>query len=133
MLRFIIVCSVSGIIFGTLDGVIHGNPLAISLFQVYSSLARKEINFRIGILIDLFYGFVLGGLYLLLYSSLPGSLGIMKGLSYAGILWFLRVFMNTVSSWMMYTIPVKTLIYTALSGLVEMAFLGALYGLFLYM
>ena len=129
MTRYIIVSIVSGILFGTMDGFIHANPLAQRLYQVYQPIARTSINALAGILIDLIYGFVMAGVFLLLYKSLPGGTGLVKGLSFALLLWFFRVVMYTASHWMMYNVPVETLLYSLLAGLGEMLILGLLYGL----
>ena len=64
--------------------------------------------------------FALAGIFLLLYPSLPGEVGLVKGLSFAVIAWFLRVVMGVASQWMMYKVPAKTLVYSLLAGLGEM-------------
>jgi hypothetical protein len=46
-------------------------------------------------------------------------------------MWFFRVLMNVISSWMMFNIPGKTLVYLLLTGLIEMILLGILNGLML--
>jgi len=68
-------------------------------------------------------------LFLLLYKSLPGETGLLKGLSFAGIAWFFRVVMSVVSSWMTFNVPVSTLGYSLVTGLVGMLVLGILFGL----
>jgi hypothetical protein len=132
MIRYIIVSLVSGVLFGVMDGLINANPLAVRLFEVYKPIARTSINAPAGIAIDIVYGFVLAGLFLLLYPSLPGETGLVKGLSFALIAWFLRVAMSTASQWMMYRVPAQILLYSLLAGLVEMLVLGILYGLTLH-
>jgi hypothetical protein len=82
-----------------------------------------------GIVIDLVFGFVMAGIFLLLYHSLPGETGLIKGLSFAVMVWFFRVVMYVASQWMMFTVPVKTLLYTLATGFGEMLVLGVLYGL----
>ena len=129
MTSYIIVSIISGILFAILDGVINANPLAQRLYQVYSPIAKKSLNFIAGIVIDLIYGFIMAGVFLLLYRSLPGEAGILKGLTYAVLMWFFRVVMSVASQWMMYTIPVKTLLYSLVTGLAEMLVLGVVYGL----
>jgi hypothetical protein len=127
--NYIIISIISGILFGVLDGVINANPLARKLYQVYTPIAKETINFVAGIVIDLVYGFVTARVYLLIYQSLPGGSGIIKGLCYAILVWFFRVIMYNASQWMMYKVPIKTLLYSILTGLGEMAILGTLYGL----
>ncbi len=83
MIRYIIVSVISGILFGILDGVIHANPLAQRLYEVYKPIARTSLNPLAGIVIDLIYGFVMAGVFLLLYKSLPGETGLIKGVSQA--------------------------------------------------
>lgn len=129
MQNYIIVSIVSGILFGILDGAINANPLAQRLFKVYQPIARKSINFIAGIAIDLVYGFVMAGVFLLLYKGLPGQTGLIKGLSYAAMVWFFRVVMQAASQWIMFAIPIKTQLYSLFAGLAEMLILGILYGL----
>jgi hypothetical protein len=129
MISYIIVSLISGIVFGILDGLMNANPLATRLFEVYKPIAKTSINFMVGMIIDLAYGFILAAIFLLLYSSLPGETGIVKGVSFALLVWFLRVVMSVASQWMMFKVPVKALLYTLLTGLGEMLILGILYGL----
>ncbi len=129
MLRYVIVSIASGILFGVLDGLIHANPIAQQLYTVYKPIAKTAINPVAGIMIDLVYGFVLAGVFLRLAPSLPGHSGIIKGISFALLMWFFRVVMYVATQWMMLTIPVTTLLYMLITGLGEMLLLGILYGL----
>jgi hypothetical protein len=129
MIGYIIVSIVSGILFGILDGVINANPLAQRLYEVYKPIAKTLINPLAGIMIDLVYGFVMAGVFLLLYKSLPGETGIIKGVSFAFMVWFFRVVMYTASQWIMFNVPIETLLYSLVTGLGEMQLLGVLYGL----
>jgi hypothetical protein len=129
MISYIIVSIISGILFGVLDGVINANPLAQRLYEVYKPIAKTLINPLAGIMIDLVYGFVMAGIFLFLYKSLPGETGLVKGLSYAFMVWFFRVVMYTASQWVMFNVPVEALLYSLLTGLGEMLILGVLYGL----
>jgi len=127
--RYIVVSIASGVLFGILDGLINANPLAQRLYAVYKPIARASVNFLAGIVIDLVYGFVLAGVFLLLHQSLPGQSGLVKGLSFALLAWFFRVVMSVASSWMMFEVPARALLYTLVAGLGEMLILGVVYGL----
>lgn len=129
MLRYIVVSMASGILFGILDGVINANPLARKRYEVYKPIAKTFVNPVAGVVIDLVYGFIMAAVFLLLYESLPGQLGIVKGLSYAILVWFFRVVMHAASTWMMFQVPARTIAYGLVTGLVEMLILGLLYGL----
>jgi len=129
MVRYIVVSVVGGILFGVLDGVINGNPLAQRLYQVYQPIAKTSINPLAGMVIDLVYGFVMAGVFLLLYNSLPGGTGLVKGLSFALLVWFFRVVMHAASQWMMFNVPIEALLYSLVAGLAEMLILGVLFGL----
>jgi hypothetical protein len=128
LLRYILVSVGSGILFGALDGLINANPYAQRLYWVYQPIARTSINAAAGIGIDLAYGFILSAIFLLLYSALPGNSGIMKGLSYAVLICFLRVVMSAASTWMMFAVPIQVINYNILTGFLEMLVLGVLYG-----
>lgn len=129
MTNYIVISFVGGILFGFMDGLINANPIATQLFEAYKPIAKTSINFMAGMIIDLAYGFILAALFLLLYPSLPGQVGIVKGVSFALMTWFLRVVMSVASQWMMYNVPWKALLYSLLAGLGEMLMLGILYGL----
>jgi hypothetical protein len=129
MITYSIVSVISGILFGILDGVINANPFAQKLYQVYKPIARTTINPVAGIMIDLVYGFIMAGLFLLLYKCLPGESGLVKGLSFAVMAWFFRVVMSAASQWMMFNVPAETILYSLVAGLGEMLVLGVLYGL----
>jgi hypothetical protein len=129
MVGYIVVSIISGILFGVLDGVINANPLAQRLYQVYKPIAKTSINPLAGILIDLVYGFVMAGVFLLLYKSLPGETGFVKGISFAFLVWFFRVVMYTASQWVMFNVPIEALLYSLVTGLGEMLTLGVLYGM----
>ena len=129
MARYLVVGLSSGILFGLLDAFINANGLARRLYRVYEPIAKQSINAPIGVAIDLIYGLILAGIYLLLRDSLPGATGLLKGLSYGLGVWFLRVVMQTVSQWMMLQVPGATLLYTTVSGLAEMLLLGVFCGL----
>jgi hypothetical protein len=129
MTTYAIVGIVSGFLFGIMDGIINANSLAIKLFEVFKPIAKTSVNMIAGIMIDIAFGFLLAALFILLYPSLPGEAGLLKGVSFALIIWYLRVVMSVVSQWMMYKIPVRTLLYNLLTGLCEMLILGILYGI----
>jgi hypothetical protein len=129
MTRFIIAAILTGLLFGILDGLINGNPLAVKLMECYNPIAKQTINVPAGIVIDLFYGFVITGIYVIIMQALPTELGIIKGLTYGLGMWFFRVLMSVITNWMMFNIPGKTLIYILLTGLIEMLLLGIINGL----
>jgi uncharacterized membrane protein len=126
---YVVVAVVSGILFGVLDAIINANPVAQRLYQVYKPIARTSLNPVAGIAIGLAFGFVMAGAFLLLYESLPGSSGLLRGVSFALTVWFFRVVMSVASQWMMFEVPARTLLYSLVSGLAEMLLLGVLYGL----
>lgn len=132
MFNYVLFSVIGGILFGVMDGLINANPMATRLYEVYKPIAKPSLNFIAGIIIDLAYGFILAGLFLLLYQSLPGASGLVKGLCFGLIAWFLRVAMSVASQWMMYKLPTKTLLYTLFAGLAEMLVLGILFGLTLH-
>jgi hypothetical protein len=128
MTRYLIVSVVSGILFGTMDGIINANPLAQRLYEVYKPIAKTSINAPAGIAIDLAYGFIMAAMFLLLYKGLPGEAGWVKGMSFACLGGFFRVVMGVASQWMMFNVPPSALWYTLITGLGEMLILGLLYG-----
>jgi hypothetical protein len=128
---YVIVSIAAGLAFGVMDGLINANPMAAKLSEVFKPIARERINLAAGIIIDLAYGFALCSLFLLLFPALPGGSGLLKGLAFALMLWFLRVVMQNLSYLMMFRVGWKSLWYFLATGLLEMLVLGAIMGLFL--
>ena len=128
-MRYMIVSWACGILFWILDGVINWNPFARKLFQIYKSEIKVAFSLPKSFFIYLLYGFVMTSIFLVLYKALPGKTGLMKGLSFAMIAWFFRGFMGVMSQWMLLAVPLKTLSYMAITGLVEALILGILLGL----
>ncbi|MBN1972279.1 MAG: hypothetical protein JW787_01470 [Sedimentisphaerales bacterium] len=129
MIRYVIISIASGILFGVLDGIINANPYAQKINAVYKPIARTVINVPAGIVIDLAYGFIMAAVFLIIFNSLPGESGFVKGIVFALFVWFFRVVMSAASSWMMFNLPLKTVLYNLWTGLAEMIILGILYGL----
>jgi hypothetical protein len=129
MKRFVLVSLVSGVLFALMDGLLNANPLARSLYEVFKPLARTSINVVAGITIDLLYGFVMAGMFLILYEGLPGESGLIKGISFAMVAFFFRVVMGVASQWIMFEISSKVHLYMLLAGMFEMLVLGMFYGL----
>lgn len=90
---------------------------------------RKNINAVLGIGIDLAYGFIMAGIFILLFDSFPGDTALLKGLSFGLVMWFFRVVMYGATQFVMFTISPSLLLYILLSGLLEMMILGAFFGL----
>ena len=129
MFRFFVVSISAGLIFAVLDGLLNANPLAQRLYEVYRPIARQSVNVVAGVVVDLAYGFLMAWIFLLLYQSLPGGVGWMKGVSFGLLVWFFRVVMFALSNWVMFKVSGQTLAYTVVAGLVEMLVLGMFYGL----
>ncbi len=129
MIRYTIISIIGGILFGFLDVLINANPFAQRLFQVYKPIARTSMNPIQGILIDLLYGFAIAAVFLMLYQSLPGQSGLIKGISLAILMWFFRVVMYALSHWVMFNVSMDLLLYLLVSGLIEMLLLGIFFGL----
>ena len=128
MIKFLLKSLLVGVIFGILDGLMHANPIAENLYDIYEPISRDSINVTAGIIIDIVYGFILCGVFLLLYKSLPG-VGIVKGFGYGVLMWIFRVMMYAITQWMMFIIPVETILYMILAGLFEMLIIGGLIGI----
>ena len=129
MMRFISAALLTGILFGVMDGLINGNPWAVKLMECYKPIARQGINVPAGILIDLAYGFIIAGIYYFLIPALPSESPVIKGLIFGTGMWFFRVVMSVASSWMMFNIPGRTLLYILITGFFEMIILGIINGL----
>jgi hypothetical protein len=120
MARYVLASLVAGVLFVLLDAFININPLAQRVHEAFSPIARKSMNVAPAIAIDLAYGFVIAGLYLLLYHALPGPTALVKAVSLAIIIWLLRVVMGALGHWVMFEVPASTHLYDMAAGLIEM-------------
>lgn len=130
-MRFLIAALLTGLSFAIMDGLINGNVYAAELMKYYDPIAKHTINVPVALLIDLFYGIMITGIYKIIFPVLPTGSAMIKGIIFGTGMWFFRVVMSVISSWMMFTIPAKTLIYMLLTGLLEMTVLGIINGLIL--
>ena len=105
--RYIAVSFLSGLLFVLMDGLIDANPFARRLFEVYRPLARNSVNAPVGVAVDLAYGFVLTGIFLVLFKSLPGETPLVRGISFGILIWVFRGVMGVVGEWMMFAVPLK--------------------------
>jgi len=128
IVRYVLVGITSGLLFGIMDGLINANPIAERLYEFNLPIRRTSVDVIAGVAIDLAYGFILMAVFLILYRSLPGRVGLVKGVSFALLVWFLRVVMCDASQWIILNVPVAALLYGVLTGLGEMLVLGVLYG-----
>jgi len=126
--RYTLVGVASGLLFGIMDALINVNPIAERLYEFNLPIRRTSVDVIAGVAIDLAYGFILMAAFLVLYRSLPGRVGLVKGVSFALLVWFLRVVMSAASQWIIFNMPVTALLYAVLTGLGEMLVLGILYG-----
>ncbi|NQT62699.1 MAG: hypothetical protein HQ556_07050 [Candidatus Marinimicrobia bacterium] len=129
MSRYFIISISGGILFGVLDVVVNANPIAQKLYAAYKPIMRTRISPTLGTLIDLAYGFILAGIFLLLIQSLPGDTGVLKGLSYGLLIWFFRVVMYGATQYVMFNISLSLLFYIIVSGLLEMMIIGVFFGI----
>lgn len=126
MTEYVLVSLGVGVLFVVLDGLLNMNPLAQRVHAAYEPIARKTLDPVPATAIDMAYGFVVAGLYLLLHESLPGAGWAAKAASYAVILWVLRVVMGVLSHWVMFDVPARSHLYDIAAGLLEMLAIAAL-------
>jgi len=129
MIDYLIVSLIAGGLFVFMDGIISSNPMAKQLFLVYQSIGKTNPSIMAGVTIDVIYGFIMAAIFMVLYPSLPGKNGFLKGISFGVLAWFFRVLMYVVSQFMIINIPVSTMLYILWTGLLEMMVLGVFYGL----
>jgi hypothetical protein len=128
MLRYLPASLAAGFVLVVSDAAIHANPLAVSLYAYLRPIARSSVNPALGTLIDFGYGFALAALFVGLRPSLPGGSGWSKALSFALVVWFLRVVMGVLGSWMTTTAPATAHAYTLVAGLVQVLLVSVVLG-----
>ena len=128
-MRYVIISWVCGILYWILDGIIVWNPYARKLYQAYRTNANPSFSLPKSFFVYLVYGFAMAGLFLLLYNSLPGETGIVKGICFGLIAWYFRGFTTVMSQWIFSTVSLKTMGYAAITGVGEALILGMFLGL----
>jgi hypothetical protein len=126
MSRVVSVGLAAGVALLITDALLNANPLARRLYAAYDPIARPSANALAGSAIDLVLGVILAVLFVTLWPSLPGETGLVKGLSFGVMVWFLRVVMRVASDWMTTTVPVSAHIYTLGGGLIQILLVAAL-------
>jgi len=117
------------LVLGVISGFFSVEVFKLPIFVSDSTLWRHEFNPALSIFLDIIYGIVLAGLFNLLYMSIPGE-GVVKGISFGLIIWFFKVVMAMGSIRIMFNVSDKILIYWTFSGLVELAIIGSVLGIF---
>ena len=128
MIRFIIAGLISGILMWIVDAIVNGNPYAQKLYQVFKPILRTTMSIPLGLLIYLIYGFAMAGIFLFISHSMFGHTGIIKGISFAMVVWFFRCFMAAIGQWMVFPLSFKALVYSLITGLCELVIVGILFG-----
>jgi hypothetical protein len=126
MPRVVVVGLAAGVALLVTDAVLNANPLAQRLYAAYGPIARPGVNALAGSLIDLAYGLILAVLFVTLWPSLPGETGLLKGLSFGVMVWFLRVVMRVASEWVTTTVPPSAHVYSLVGGLIQVLLVTAL-------
>ena len=126
MLRVVVVGLAAGVALLITDAFLNANPLAQRLYAAYGPIARSGVNALAGSLLDLAYGLILAFLFVTLWPSLPGETGLVKGLSFGLMVWFLRVVMRVASEWVTTTVPPSAHVYTLVSGLIQILLVAVL-------
>jgi hypothetical protein len=125
MTMYVLASLGTGVLFVVLDVLLNANPLAQRVHSGYEPIARKELNPLPAVAVDMAYGFIIAGLYMLLSQALPGAGWLAKTASFAAVLWFLRVVMAALSHWVMFDVPAVAHLYDLVAGLVEMLAVAA--------
>jgi len=131
MLRQIVVGLAAGMAFLVLDGLTNANPLAQEVYAAYRPIARSSVNAVAGSVVDLAYGLILVALFVTLRHCLPGRTGLVKGMSFGAMVWFLRVVMRVAGEWVTTTVPASAHAYSLVAGLVQMLLVAVLIALLL--
>lgn len=133
---FVIIWSVFLVIF--MEDVLIAKLLsdAIPFFESHEKALKpfetRDVTEVIAVGILVFKLFIMSGLFILLYPSLWGNSGVVKGLFYGSMLWFFLVVMPfTHPKSLKYDISIGGILYIFFLFLVMFLLLGLLYGLIL--
>ncbi|MBN1159775.1 MAG: hypothetical protein JXA43_00875 [Candidatus Diapherotrites archaeon] len=119
---------ITGMLFVIID--MAAAILAAPLYAPYYALPiwNLEPNLMFGILFNIINGFLLVGIYSVIYKGLPEE-GVIKGLNYGIIVGTFRVLMPFFSAIVMYNIPFQLNMIGLISGFAEIVVLCSLLGI----
>ncbi|MFX1519750.1 MAG: hypothetical protein ACFFCD_07510 [Promethearchaeota archaeon] len=120
----IVICSIIvGSLFIAFDMLI---AIATSpLYALYSDLAvwKTPPNILYGMFFDIVNGFILVGVYKVLYNGIP-EVRWKKGVIYGLIVGLFRVIMMAFSTFVMYEIPLILVVTSLITGYIEIIILS---------
>jgi len=113
---------ITGVLFSVFDMLIAMSTSPI--FSPYSDLPiwKTPPNLLAGVIFDLINGFILAGIYTIIYNGIPGF-GWRKGLNYGVFVGLFRVLMSSFSTIVMYNIPLTLVVTSLITGYIEIIIL----------
>lgn len=128
-MRFVLAAAIVGALLMVADLVSDTSLAAIRSGRNESTNEDRSDLFR-RLTMDLVYGVVIAGLFVMLADRLPGDTGIAKGIALGVVVWFVRV-LRATSAWVANETPRRTLSIGLALGLAEMLLIGVVLGLLL--
>ncbi len=83
---------------------------------------RNPPNIAAGAVFDIINGFILAGIFMVMYKGIPGS-GWRKGANFGIIVGLLRTVMSSFSALVMYATPAEVVMIQLVSGYAEIVIL----------
>ena len=113
---------ITGVLFSVFDMLIAMSTSP--MFSPYSDLPiwKTPPNILAGVIFDLINGFILAGIYTIIYNGIPGF-GWRKGLNYGVFVGLFRVLMSSFSTIVMYNIPLTLVVTSLITGYIEIIIL----------
>jgi len=113
---------ITGVLFSVFDMLIAMSTSP--MFSPYSDLPiwKTPPNILAGVIFDLINGFILAGIYTIIYNGIPGF-GWRKGLNYGVFVGLFRVLMSSFSTIVMYNIPLTLVVTSLITGYIEITIL----------
>lgn len=128
MVSYFLISVLAGSIMLIIDVVFVNNEFAKRISNPLDSIQRKNNKFARNLAVNISFGFVFAGFYLMSYRSLPGLPGsFFRSFYFASMVWILSIVFKAMSQWVAFDFPGKFLLYSVFSGFIKILSISILF------
>jgi len=128
MVRYALISVLAGSIMLILDAVFDNSEFAKRISLPLNPIRRKNNTLARSLAVNISFGFIFAGFYLISYRSLPGLPGsFFRSLYFATIVWILSVVFKAMSQWVEFDFTGSFLLYSVLSGFIKILSINILF------
>lgn len=128
MVRYSLISVLAGSIMLVFDVVFVNNEFARRISIPLDPIRRKKNTFTRNLAVNISFGFIFAGFYLMSYRSLPGlPNSLFRSIYFAIMVWIPSFVFKAMSQWVEFDFPGKFLLYTVFSGFIKILSISILF------